>query len=263
MKKTLIALAVAASAAVSGSAMAWTANGTGGSVDMGGTLNPVDKVTPWEVKTGAAVTGLDADIRKGDKKVDIPVKNAIPVLGIRNFDVAGFSGQTNVDPQISYSGAVDIDGFTGGVTTVTLELKDASNMKIGTLSAPFSAVGVASWKNISNPGRSGGFNIFSNNAGTAFWGGIGKNVGAIVTNQDSALSLLNSLDSEFTGKFTNFNRNWVNQEHSFSNLDTTYVSAYGSGIEAGKNITITLDSPAQGDDSIVWKASLPVTVSYE
>lgn len=32
MKKTLIALAVAASAAVSGSAMAWTANGSGNSV---------------------------------------------------------------------------------------------------------------------------------------------------------------------------------------------------------------------------------------
>ncbi|HEI3186174.1 TPA: hypothetical protein SI321_005057, partial [Escherichia coli] len=52
MKKTLIALAVAASAAVSGSAMAWTANGTGGSVELGGTLNPVEKVTPWEVKVG-------------------------------------------------------------------------------------------------------------------------------------------------------------------------------------------------------------------
>ncbi|ENK8257946.1 hypothetical protein AB4C84_004676, partial [Escherichia coli] len=47
MKKTLIALAVAASAAVSGSAMAWTANGTGGSVDLGGTLTPVTKATPW------------------------------------------------------------------------------------------------------------------------------------------------------------------------------------------------------------------------
>ena len=61
MKKTLIALAVAASAAVSGSAMAWTANGTGGSVDMGGTLIPEGKVTPWEVKVGDAVKGLDAE----------------------------------------------------------------------------------------------------------------------------------------------------------------------------------------------------------
>ncbi|EGJ4498914.1 hypothetical protein INB87_004741, partial [Escherichia coli] len=69
MKKTLIALAVAASAAVSGSAMAWTANGTGNSVELGGTLTPVEKVSPWEVKTGDAVTGLDAPIQKGQKIV--------------------------------------------------------------------------------------------------------------------------------------------------------------------------------------------------
>ncbi|HCN8216144.1 TPA: hypothetical protein N6448_004795, partial [Escherichia coli] len=73
MKKTLIALAVAASAVVSGSAMAWTANGDGGSVDLGGTLTPTDVMTPWEVKVGAAVNDLNAAIRKGDTKVDIPV----------------------------------------------------------------------------------------------------------------------------------------------------------------------------------------------
>ena len=68
MKKTLIALAVAASAVVSGSAMAagWEQNGTGGSVDLGGTLTPVEKATPWEVKVGDAVTGLDGQIQKGD-----------------------------------------------------------------------------------------------------------------------------------------------------------------------------------------------------
>lgn len=37
MKKTLIALAVAASAVVSGSAMAWTGGGNGGSLELGGT----------------------------------------------------------------------------------------------------------------------------------------------------------------------------------------------------------------------------------
>ncbi len=40
MKKTLIALAVAASAAVSGSAMAWSNGDFNGSVDIGGTVTP-------------------------------------------------------------------------------------------------------------------------------------------------------------------------------------------------------------------------------
>ncbi|MWN89069.1 hypothetical protein GQN24_29560, partial [Escherichia coli] len=98
MKKTLIALAVAASAAVSGSAMAWTANGTGGSVDLGGTLTPVNVITPWEVKVGAAVNGLDASIRKGDTGADIPVKKAISVLGIRTIKSAVFTGQQGISP---------------------------------------------------------------------------------------------------------------------------------------------------------------------
>lgn len=52
MKKTLIVLAVTASVMTSGSAMAWTLNGSGGSVELGGTLTPAEKVTLWEVKTG-------------------------------------------------------------------------------------------------------------------------------------------------------------------------------------------------------------------
>ena len=70
MKKTLIALAVAASAAVSGTSMAavgeWTPGGEGGSFEMRGTLVVAGAdANPWEVKVGDAVTGLDAQIQEG------------------------------------------------------------------------------------------------------------------------------------------------------------------------------------------------------
>ncbi|GDA02249.1 K88 fimbrial protein AB [Escherichia coli] len=259
MKKTLIALAVAVSAAVSGSAMAWTANGTGGSVDMGGTLNPVDKVTPWEVKTGAAVTGLDADIRKGDTKVDIPVTNAIPVLGIRSVEAKAFDGAPGITPQISYNNAVDVDGFTGGVTTVTLELKDASNMKIGSLTAPFSAAGVMSWQGVGISSKN--IDVYASTPGKSFFGGVGKNSAG--ANSGRAEAMISSFDQEFLANFVKLGSVWRVEEATFGVITSKYSGAYGSGIEAGKNITITLDSPAQGDNAIVWKASLPVTVSYE
>lgn len=41
-----------------------------------------------------------------------------------------------------------------------------------------------------------------------------------------------------------------------------YSGAYASGISAQEHIKITLENPA-GTDAIVWKASLPVTVSYQ
>ncbi|EES4634805.1 TPA: hypothetical protein ACGTEY_004660, partial [Shigella sonnei] len=131
MKKTLIALAVAASAAVSGSAMAWTANGTGGSVDMGGILSPAHKVTPWEVKVGDAVKGLDAKIEKGQKTVEISLKSAIPLLGIRTQTSEVFHGQEGITPQISYGSAIDVHSFKEGMAPLTLEVKDSKGAKIG------------------------------------------------------------------------------------------------------------------------------------
>lgn len=146
MKKTLIALAVAASAVVSGSAMAWTENGTGGAIDLWGILTPVEKVTPWEVKVGDAVSGLDAQIQKGQKEVSITVNKAIPVLGIRNADAHGFKGRKGeIHPQIDYDGAINLNGFSNGVTTLTLNVTTADGNKLGTLSAPFSSAAVSSW----------------------------------------------------------------------------------------------------------------------
>ncbi|MCS1360767.1 fimbrial protein [Escherichia coli] len=54
MKKTLIALAVAASAAVSGSAMAWQTGDFDGSVDIGGSITQIKPT--WEWKIGSAST---------------------------------------------------------------------------------------------------------------------------------------------------------------------------------------------------------------
>lgn len=58
MKKTLIALAVAVSAAVSGSAMAWSNGNFNGSIDIGGTVTP-PPVSPWQWQMGNPITGLD------------------------------------------------------------------------------------------------------------------------------------------------------------------------------------------------------------
>ncbi|WP_349303836.1 hypothetical protein, partial [Escherichia coli] len=172
MKKTLIALAVAASAAVSGSAMAWTANGTGGSVNLGGTLIPTDVITPWEVKVGAPVNGLNADIHKGDTKANIPVKNAISVLGIRTIESTAFQGQSGISPQINYGTAINLDGFAANETTLTLEVKDSTGTnKIGTLSAPFFAVAEQSIKGPEANYRAG---VIAHYEGELFFGGLPK-----------------------------------------------------------------------------------------
>ena len=255
MKKTLIALALAATA-VSGSAMAWTSSGTGGSMEFSGTLTPVENVTPWEVLVGAAVSNLNAEIKTGSKIASIPVKTAVPVLGIRTALSQAFQGTTGITPQIDYKGAIDTSAFAGGVTTLTLEVKNASDAKIGVLTAPLSAAAVTS-----TPTQ---YTLYANTAGRAFGGGLSTTNAGAAQSVSAAKALINSINPDFMA-------NYVTQGGSessspvtwdFANDSGRYSGAYGAGIVAGATAKLTLDNPA-ASDAIAWKASLPITVSYQ
>ena len=260
MKKTLIALAVAASAAVSGSAMAWTANGTGGSVDFSGTLTLVDVVNPWEVKTGDAVTGLDAQIKKGQNVVNIAVNQAIPVLGIRTQTAEAFQGVAGISPQIDYHGVVDFSQNDWGNAPVTLEVFDNSSNHIGSLQTILTTAAVYSWKNSEGVIRYGG--LAAAGSGQGFFGGLGDFSSAL--GYSDAVAELNGLSNEFLEKYTTQGGEYENgTSTNFSYANYTYSGAYGSGIKLGRDINITLDQAASGDDLIQWKASLPITVSYQ
>lgn len=256
MKKTLIALVVAASAAVSGSAMAWTANGTGGSVNLGGTLTPVDVITPWEVKTGDAVTGLDARIERGQKTVNIAVNRAIPVLGIRTQTAQVFQGKPGISPQIDYGNAVNIDAFENGRAPVTLEVKDNTNAKIGTLTT---FLGASALMSVKGPVWTGSSHSYSAEAPQGFFGGLPKNQEQ-TPNENIAVNVMPEVAEHFANQ--NVGHQGVGITTEFSNTESTYSGYYGAGIEQGKIIKITLDQPA-ASDAIAWKASLPVTVSYQ
>ncbi|EKY6640206.1 hypothetical protein QFL78_004836 [Escherichia coli] len=236
--------------------MAWTANGTGGSVDLGGTLTPADVVTPWEVKTGDAVTGLNAQIKKGQKTVDIAVDKAIPVLGIRTQTAQAFQGQPGISPQIDYGNAVNVDAFENGRAPVTLEVKDDTNTKIGTLTTSLGASALVSVK-----GPWSGYNhSYSDTAGQGFFGGLPKNK-AQTPNDNIAFRVMPEVADHYTNQ--NVGYSGVDVTTSFTNTAATYSGYYGAGIEQGKIIKITLDQVASGDTPIQWKASLPVTVSYQ
>ena len=262
MKKTLIALAVAASAAVSGSAMAWTANGTGDSVSLGGTLTPVEKITPWAVATGAAVNDLNATIYKGQTQVVFPAQKTIPILGIRTVDNTAFAGQKGITPQVDYKGAINTSGFSSNKTDLTLNVFDTNDNKIGQLSTKLAASGVMS-RMYTGDGYKDAFVLYSNDSWGAFHGGLSASSGGVDV-ASAGLSLINEL---FPGAADNFNSQGASFSanagmNHFGADGWMYSGAYASGILAQENIKITLDTPAGADD-IAWKATLPVTVSYQ
>lgn len=263
MKKNLIALTVAVSAAVSGSAMAWTANGTGGSVELSGTLTPADAVTPWEVRVGDAVANLDAVIQKKTKVVDVAVNKPIPFLGIRNIQSQPFQGINGVSPQIDFGGAVDLDAFVNNRAPVTLEVKDNNGGKIGTLTASMGASAREAIK--ASPDKPKDFNgindCYANVPGSAFFGGLPKVINNI-SHEDIAFNVMPEILDHFNQQGLSYRTEDTGACSWMNNLTSTYSAYYAAGIEQGQSIRITLDQPAESD-VIVWNASLPVTVTYQ
>lgn len=258
MKKTLVAMALATTMA-SGSAMAaWTVGGLGGSVELGGTLTPPPVPNVWEVLTGDAVTNLDGNTKIGNNVVDIPVTTAISVLGIRTVSNQPVQGKVGISPQIDYGKAIDRTQFQQGVTTLTLDITDGTNTKIGQMTAPLSAAGVVS----TGAPHDGQYSVSAQVAGMGFFGGVGSDAANIVDTGTEAKALLDGINPEFAANYDSQGLTSKSGGLSTKFDSGTFSGAYGSGIEAGKSIQLTLNSPANYN-VITWKASLPVTVTYQ
>lgn len=130
MKKTLIALAVAASAVVSCSAMAglggWTEGSNGGSVNIGGTIT-VNKIPVWLVATGTGFSNFsneNTDLTGDNKLLTVNAPEAIPVLAIKSKEAytAGDYAKGTM-PSVVISGgdgvAITPTNWTGGTFDIS------------------------------------------------------------------------------------------------------------------------------------------------
>ncbi|WP_218071402.1 fimbrial protein [Escherichia coli] len=256
MKKTLIALAVAASAAaVSGSAMAWNEGGTGGEFSVGGTLSPSDTGLVWEVKTGTPVSNLDATLDSGDTTVDISIPEDVLVLGIRSVS-GGFVGQSGISPQITYTNsaggdALDIDSFSGGKANLTLTVNNESGVQIGELTTKLTAAAMYGY------GTSKA-SLYASSSGYAFYGGIPTDSGSIVTYPQTYAS---GIDSTILDNWSLSSATVVSAtESSMNDSGNTYEAFYVSALDAGTSLNIELENPL--DNATSWVAPLTITVSY-
>ncbi len=255
MKKTMIALAFGAITA-SGSAMAWVEGGSGGSVDLGGTISPDTTITfPWEVKVGSALTGLNAQISAGATSASVNVPSDSLVLGVRSKD-GWFTGGQGISPQLDYHDAVS-GTYVSGVTDLTLDVKDAgSDQKIGSLTTKLT---VAAMGSSQNDFAATYYMIGANNAGNAFFGGVGTTGSDQLHSDPQALAA--RVDSTVTEHFELAGSAAGRQSVTFNSTDVQYNAFYISALETANEINIQLDNPVTSD--VNWKASLPVTVTYQ
>ncbi|EMD8585455.1 TPA: fimbrial protein [Escherichia coli] len=255
MKKTMIALAFGAITA-SGSAMAWVEGGSGGSVDLGGTITPDTTITsPWEVKVGSALTGLDAQISAGATSASVTVPGDSLVLGVRSKD-GWFTGAPGIAPQLDYHGAVS-GTYSRGATDLTLDVKDANtDQTIGSLTTKLTTAAMGSTRNATAEGH---YMLAAANAGDAFFGGLGGVNASQLYGDPQGLAA--RVDSTVTEHYETAGSQRGIYTATFGATDAQYNAFYLSALETANAINIQLDNPVTSDVS--WKASLPVTVTYQ
>lgn len=258
MKKTLIALAVVISVAASGSAMAtWEVHGLGKAADFGGVLTPTATLIPWEVQVGSAVTDLNRNANMGDRIIKMVASKNIPILGIRTKTNSVFAGTSGISPQISYGSAIKVSEFENSKVPLTLEVKDSSDKKIGELKSTVSASSLVS---VSGSGYTGAYYAFSPSAGAGFYGGLPTSKDK-VSNNDLAKEIMPEIADNYAdqGQVATV----VKSITDFTDHNSKFSGYYASGIKSGDDINVVLDNSINNYTNITWKASLPVTVSYQ
>ncbi|ELO4939452.1 hypothetical protein QUQ76_004800 [Escherichia coli] len=256
MKKTLIALVIA-TASVSGSAMA-----DGGVVQLGGILTPQLNPVGWQVSVGASKQDLNANVREGATEVNIPVQSPISVLGIGLKTKELFYGRVGISPQIDYHGA--LSGFKNSEAPLTLKVNDSDGSEIGTLSAPLLAGAEISFtssiRGVDLKLIARRFGVIASQKGDAFFGGLPVNEDSY---SSDAVARVIAINPKFNSNYDTQGAQLLSdgKTEAFKIHTSRYSAFYGSGIEAGKSISIKLNKPMAAE-KLTWTASLPITVTY-
>ncbi|GCU67651.1 K88 fimbrial protein AD [Escherichia coli] len=285
MKKTLIALTVAVSAVVSGSAMAglqgWSEGTTGGTVNVGGTIT-VDNTPVWLVTTGSGFSGFsnkDTDLTDGNKRLTVNAPEAIPVLAIRSKEAytAGDYAKGTM-PSVVISGgdgtAIAFRDWNNGSADISAPVY-VNGAIAGTAkfkSLPTGAVAYCS----SNKDQGIGL-VVSNNGKqpTVLFSGI-VGGGGEATGLSTTESLLSSLGfsgqldetKRLAGTFSSWQDNQYMSGVTPSNINEKFndddlkTAAFFAGFGVKQNGVIDLAFTNAIQSTTTWTVPINVSVSY-
>ncbi|ENF8269128.1 hypothetical protein ABRC84_003719 [Salmonella enterica] len=248
-----------------GEGQAWVPGGTGGNVDMGGTITPSGPKNPWEVQVGDAVTGLDMVLPESGTVMHHRLKQTLPVLGIRTTTglAETFGGETagGIAPQITFSGTLPGPRERGRLP-LELDVTRASDSShfLGVLRLSLLTGAEVSQKNpATNDGRR--YSVWAGQAGEAFYGGIARTPEEAV---DDALTQVGDVFPVYRARYNDQGlppSAGAKQSVEFRNAGIRYSGFYGAGLVQGDIITLRSDSglPSTAE---AWRAGLKVAVEY-
>ncbi|EEQ8957270.1 hypothetical protein LFY73_004634 [Escherichia coli] len=268
MKKSLIALMIAAGAtvSVSGVAHAFSPSFSGDNISFSGTLTtPVAGVFEGKV---SSLTGLDATIKAGESSVTIPVATDKGLLVLRSVSGGFDSSASNKIANITFNGktlaeAAGGSRFTEGKINLTLDAQNNNGVDIGTITLPIQVAGVS--VTVDNTSAQAlGESLVADSASYAFHGGLPVKPDAAISSYDVAFNTVGSMAPDATEYFpVATEKADAAVSKSFSAENKKFHAAYAAGIRSGDNITLNLSSPATAGAPVEWTASVPVVVTYK
>lgn len=276
MKKTLIALAVAASAAVSGSVMAadWT-EGQPGDIIIGGEITSPS--VKWLWKTGEGLSSFSNttnEIVKRKLNISVPTDELFLAAKMSDGIKGVFVGNTLI-PKIemaSYDGSVITPSFTSNTAMdIAVKVKNSGdNTELGTLSVPLSFGAAVATIFDGDTTDSAVADIISGSAGTVFEGLVnpGRSTDQNIAYKWNGLSkaeMAGYVEKLMPGQsastsYSGFH-NWDDLSHgNYTSADKASYLSYGSGVSAGSTLVMDLNKDVAG--RLEWVAPVTITVTY-
>ncbi|HEK5774467.1 TPA: hypothetical protein SO392_004468 [Escherichia coli] len=271
MKKTLIALAVAASAAVSGSAMAWSNGDFNGSVDIGGTVTPPPN-SPWQWKMGAPITGLDTswDKLSASNEATFNINTAKPLV-MGKLETPTIGGP-NLAPQVTWQDAkgqkiTPVFDNTGNGSRLSLNaavMDKAGNNELGSAVLHIHAYGLAAKYNVANNTGLNYQPIRSPNVGNVGYGMLSGEMAGILQSADQTLTAINALATEEI--FTQAMKQGAKPKDqavsmTFTSPEKKNTAALVAGFEPGDSVVVTFNQ--RPTSTTEWKIPVGVTVVHQ
>ncbi|EKG7896029.1 fimbrial protein [Salmonella enterica] len=291
MKKTLIALAVAASA-VSGMAHAWTNGDFNGSVDIGGSITADDYRQKWSWAVGSDINGFNNALTEltenrtkltitvnGDKPILLGKTNeafSTPAMGLGGVPLISFTDYENKPVTVLAAAG----NYNSPDVFLDLAMKNDAGVKIGTVrvNAQTAGVVVAGYgpRHTDNPNKAESYSISFNADGPSIYkGGLPENIGSggSLNAADAASSIITKFGSLSTDELYQQTKavfpSLSDYEHGMKKYYDQMVSksgqavrasSYALGIANGQTIEATFDQAVAA--STQWSAPLNVAVTY-
>ncbi|HBA8161997.1 TPA: fimbrial protein [Escherichia coli] len=290
MKKTLIALAVAAPA-VSGMAHAWTNGDFNGSVNIGGSIIADDYRQKWSWAVGSDINGFYnalTELTNNRTKLTITVNGDKPILlGKTNEAFITPTEGLGAIPLISITDyehkPVTVLAAAGNYNSpdvfFDLAMKNDAGVKIGTIRVNAQAAGVVIQGNGPNApihqNQAESYSLGYNTLGPSVYkGGLPENIGSggSLTAADAASSIIAKFGSLSTDElfqqvkvvystlpdYVHGTKKYYDRMTGASGV--VKASSYALGIANGQTIVATFDQAVAA--STQWSAPLNVAITY-